>query len=249
MNDLRELAMHLDAPNRARFAIFGLTTLGFAAAARVLRGVTTAGAVVGGAVCLLLMLAAGWGGFATLATVFVMTWGATRLGYRRKQQIGSAERRSGRNAEQVLANLGIPAVAALLYICMHDGRLLLAMAASLSEVAADTLSSEIGTVLGGTPRLLTTWQPVPVGTDGAITWLGTLVGVFTGLLVGLVCAVTGLLEFRNVPLCTGAAILGTVVDSLLGATLERKGLLGNNGINFLSTACAAVLAIALRAAF
>lgn len=244
MSHLQLAAVMSRLPTGAQIAVFGLTTVGFAVAARLLRGVTTAGAIVGGAVCFLLMFAAGWGGFAALCTVFVMTWAATRVGYRRKQQIGSAERRSGRNAGQVLANLGAPALAALLFVWWHDPRLLLAIAAALSEAAADTLSSEIGTFLGGTPRLVTTWKAVAPGTDGAITWLGTLVAIFAASVVGLVCAATRVFAFHALVLCVAAALLGTLVDSLLGATLERKGVLRNNGVNFLSTACAAVLAFA-----
>jgi uncharacterized membrane protein len=43
-----------------------------------------------------------------------------------------------------------------------------------------------------------------------------------------------------------AGFLGTVIDSLLGATLERRRWLGNNGVNLLSTLAAAGLALALR---
>ena len=46
---------------------------------------------------------------------------------------------------------------------------LLAMAAALSEAAADTVSSELGQALGRTPRLITTWRPVPAGTDGGVS--------------------------------------------------------------------------------
>ena len=242
MSNLQPFATSLSSPTGAQITVFGLTTVGFAAAARLLRGVTTAGAVVGGAVCLLLMFAAGWGGFAALGTVFVLTWAATRIGYRRKQQLGSAERHGGRNAGQVWANLGVPASAALLYIWLRDPRLVIAMAAALSEVAADTLSSEIGTFLGGTPRLLTTWEAVAPGTDGAITRLGTLVALLAAVVVASVCAATRVFAFRVLPLCAAAAMAGTLIDSLLGATLERRGMLRNNGVNFLSTAAAATLA-------
>lgn len=139
MNNLEQFALVLEPVTRGRIAAFGLTTAAFATAARLLRGVTSSGAVAGGVVCLLLMLAAGWGGFAALGTVFIMTWVATRNGYPRKQQLGSAERHAGRSAGQVLANLGVPALAALLYMVLHDPRLLVAMGAALSEVAADTL--------------------------------------------------------------------------------------------------------------
>lgn len=243
MNNLEQFALVLEPVTRGRIAAFGLTTAAFAITARLLRGVTSSGAVAGGVVCLLLMLAAGWGGFAALGTVFIMTWVATRIGYPRKQQLGSAERHAGRSAGQVLANLGVPALAALLYMALHDPRLLVAMGAALSEVAADTLSSEIG-VLGGTPLLLTTWRAVPAGTDGAITWLGTLIAILAALVVSLVCAVTRVFAAGYFLPCAAAGMVGTVADSLLGATLERKGVLNNNGVNFLATACAASLALA-----
>ena len=34
------------------------------------------------------------------------------------------------------------------------------MAAALAEAAADTVSSEMGQALGGTPRLITSWRKV-----------------------------------------------------------------------------------------
>lgn len=241
MNNLQGLWLNLQLAPRAEIVCFGLTTLGFATAARLLRGVSASGAVAGGAVCFLLMMAAGWGGFAALCALFIMTWAATRLGYRRKLQLGKAERRGGRDAGQVLANLGVSTLAAALYLYLRDPRLLVAVAASLSEVAADTLSSEIGAVLGGTPRLVTNWEAVPAGTDGGITGLGTLVGLVAALLVSLVCAATRVVGFHDLLLCTAAAMGGTLSDSLLGATWERQGVLGNNAVNFLSSSTAALL--------
>lgn len=44
-----------------------------------------------------------------------------------------------------------------------------------------------------------------------------------------------------------AGVFGLFFDSLLGATLERKGWLNNDGVNFLSTASAAAFALALIA--
>ena len=241
MNNLQRLLLNLQLAPRAEILWFGLTTLGFAAAARLLRGVTAWGAVAGGAVCFLLMAGAGWGGFAALCTLFIMTWAATRVGYRRKLQLGKAERKGGRNAGQVLANIGVSTLAAVLYLYSRDPRLLVAVSASLSEVAADTLSSEIGAVLGGTPRLVTTWEAVPAGTDGGITGLGTLVGLVAAFVISLVCAATQVVGFHDLLLCTAAAMGGTLSDSLLGATWERQGVLGNNAVNFLSSGIAALL--------
>ena len=241
MNNLQFPASVVLTANGRQIALFAATTVVFCLIARALRGVTTSGSVAGGVVCFLLMLAAGWGGFAALCTVFVLTWAATRLGYRRKQELGSAEARAGRSAAQVLANLSVAGVVGILYLVNHDSRLLAAAMAALAEVAADTLSSEIGLVLGGTPRLVTTWKAVPPGTNGAITAFGTLAGVCAAGIIALVSTAGRVLAIRVLPVCIVGALAGTVADSILGATLERKGSLGNNSVNFLSTAVAALV--------
>jgi uncharacterized membrane protein len=42
-----------------------------------------------------------------------------------------------------------------------------------------------------------------------------------------------------------AAFLGTVVESVFGATLERRGLLDNEAMNFLNTLVGALAAAAM----
>src|SRR5215469_9053255 len=81
-----------------------LVTALFAAFAWAVRGVTVSGAIVGAVIGFVLIMGAGWGGFAGLGAVFALTWIATRVGYRRKQRLGTAEASSGRNAAQVFSN-------------------------------------------------------------------------------------------------------------------------------------------------
>ena len=78
--------------------LFAAISVVFAAVGRLVRGVTTSGAVAGAVVCFALLWAAGIGGFAALLTVFVLTWVSTKFGYAKKQRLGTAEARSGRNA-------------------------------------------------------------------------------------------------------------------------------------------------------
>jgi len=52
----------------------------------------------------------------------------------------------------------------------------------------------------------------------------------------------GLFAWRAFPICAGAGLAGMLADSFLGATLERRELLGNNGVNFISTVIAALTA-------
>jgi uncharacterized protein (TIGR00297 family) len=220
-----------------------LVTLAFTAIARLLRGVSRSGAVAGAAICFVLYAGAGPGAFAALVSLFVLTWASTRLGYQRKRKLGIAEKRDGRTAWQVLANLAVAAICAGFSAAIAEkALLLLAASAALSEAAADTVSSELGQARSERARLVTTWEAVPAGTDGGISWTGTLAGIAAASAVSLVCVVVGLMPFRWLGISVSAAILGMLADSFLGALLERRKLLNNNAVNFLGTAIAAITA-------
>lgn len=222
-----------------------LLTLVFAALARGLRGVTNSGAVAGAVCCFVLYVGAGPTAVAGLIAVFALAWITTRLGYHRKQKLGVAEKREGRDAFQVMANLGVATACAAVVLAQGvsgHGKIiwLLALSAALSEAAADTVSSEVGQALGEEPRLITSWKTVPAGTNGAISVIGTLAGVAAGGIVSSVCFLGGLVTFPGLLVSIGAAVIGMVADSFLGAGLERRGLLNNDSVNFLSTLVSAL---------
>jgi uncharacterized protein (TIGR00297 family) len=215
-------------------------TAGFALLAYVLKGVTRSGAVAGAIVSFILTACGGFAALAVLVCVFVLTWIATRFGYARKQQLGMAERRHGRNALQVLANLGVAAIcSALYYATRHHEVFLLATSAALAEAAADTVSSELGQACTRQARLITTFEIVPAGTDGGITLLGTVAGVIAAAIIALVCIATRLIRPRGALIVLLAGLIGTLADSFFGALLERRGYLNNDLVNFLSTFVAA----------
>jgi uncharacterized protein (TIGR00297 family) len=226
--------------------LVAVVTLSFAGLARALRGVTLSGAVAGAAVCFVLYYAAGPGAFILLTLLFALTWFATRLGYQRKQKLGTAEKKGGRTASQVLANLGVAAACAATYHWRGNAAYLLAMCAALSEAAADTVSSEVGQSSGGEVRLVTNWRRVPAGTQGGVSLRGTLSGVGAALLVSLAAVLIGLLSPRRSLLSLVAALMGVTCDSYLGAGLESRGILNNNSVNFLGTlTSAAVVGVAI----
>ena len=97
----------LIAGHEGRWVVAVALTVAFTLLARVVRGVTNSGAVAGAFSCFVLYVGGGPGAFAALITVFALAWITTRLGYARKQKLGTAERREGRKASQVLANLGV----------------------------------------------------------------------------------------------------------------------------------------------
>ena len=225
------------SPSRLGMAV-GIT-LGFTVLARVLRGVSPSGAVAGGAICLLLFVATGPVAFTALASVFVLAWMSTRAGYSRKQKLGTAEKRDGRTASQVMANLAVAAGCALLYGLSGQKSFLAALAAALAEPAADTVSSEFGQSRSDSARLVTTGRSVPAGTNGGVTAWGTLAGCAAAFLVAMVCVIGGLIPQPALWIASFAGVLGMFVDSYLGALLEGRTL-NNDAVNFLGTLFAAV---------
>jgi uncharacterized protein (TIGR00297 family) len=243
----------------------------FALAAWRFRAATAMAALCGGMICLLISVSLNTpygssifhSGLTPLLLLFVLTFEATRLGRERKVLAGVAESRKGRNAAQIIANLGVAAFFSSMigwYIVSKFGWFgefmgddararayfsipYLPMLAALAEATADTVSSEIGQAFGGTPIMLTTLRRVPHGTDGAITLIGTLAGVAAAAII----AATGIPALGMSPaecaVAFAAGVAGLFFDSLLGATVERKGWIGNDLVNFFSTAFAAAVSL------
>jgi uncharacterized protein (TIGR00297 family) len=225
-----------------------LVTLVFATVAWWIHGVDRSGAIAGGVICFVLFTTAGPGAFVGLVAVFILAWASTRVGYRRKQQQGTAERKTGRKASQVVANLGVAAVCAAVHYAhskfmASDVEIFsLGMVAAFSEAAADTVSSELGQIQE-CARLITTWKMVPPGTDGGVSPVGTLAGILGAALVAGTCLLVRLVPLRGALVGIAAATIGMLADSLLGALFERRGALNNDAVNFLGTLTAAGLAI------
>lgn len=190
--------------------------------------------------------------------VALLTFCTTRLGREKKQRMGLAEQRSGRTATQVAANLGL---AALVSSELVQGWLLdhphfirptdapmpmfVVALAALSEAAADTVSSEVGQAFGGAPRMITSLRLAEPGADGAITLVGTLSGIAAAAIVSAV-GTAALGGDRLMALIAGAGgVFGLLFDSFLGATLERRGWLNNDLVNFISTAAASACVLVI----
>jgi uncharacterized protein (TIGR00297 family) len=188
-------------------------------------------------------------GLAVMVAFFVVGSAVTRVGYRIKAQRGIAQEKGGaRGWRNAWANGGVPAFLALMAGITSGAEhplLVLAYAASVATAAADTCSSEIGKAYGRRTFLITTFRPVPPGTEGAVSLEGTLGGLLGGMVVAAVGAAVGLYPVPLLLLVGLAGLLGSLAESLIGTVAERRGWMGNDLLNALNTAIGGALAMAL----
>ncbi len=193
----------------------------------------------------LLYFAVGWR--AVVIYAFVIGAATIASAYARSQKTNKdstkAEARTWKNS---LANTGIATILALLargFPLWPIPTLTTMMIASLAAGLSDTLSHEIGVLYGGTPRRITSFDAAPAGESGAISGVGTLSGIVTAFGVGFVGLSLGIITARQALFVGGCGFAGNVIDSVLGATLEQRGFIDNNGVNTACTVSAACLVL------
>ncbi len=221
-------------------AIFALAALG---AGQITRSGAVAGFFLGAAV----YMGFGYKSFLVLVAFFAMGVAATRLGYARKAERGIEERRRGaRTWREALGNILAASFFAVLVITTpYQSAFLMALVAALAEAAGDTVASEIGKWRSPRAYLITSLKAVAAGVNGGVSLIGTAAGLGASGAVVLLAWALGLCWGWHAAVVLGAAFAGNLTDSVLGATLERRGLLTNSVVNFLATGFAGALALAV----
>lgn len=72
----------------------------------------------------------------------------------------------------------------------------------------DTLASELGILSGSPPRLVTTFERVPPGTNGAMSLGGTLASIVGGAIVGSLMGISLIVENAH---CSPKEVLTTMI--------------------------------------
>jgi uncharacterized protein (TIGR00297 family) len=177
--------------------------------------------------------AGGWQWAVLLLAFFISSSLLTRAFKDRKRAVNQVYAKSGaRDAGQVLGNGALATLfAGLNYFFPHypyDSLLWIGFAASLAAANADTWATELGVLNPHPPRLITNFKPVEPGSSGGISPVGTLAALAGAALIGLLAAL--LVPVVRLPLVTDswllgsmitvAGLLGSLCDSLLGATVQ-----------------------------
>jgi len=192
----------------------------------------------------------GWPGYGVVMFYFLVGSGVTRIGLERKEAEGIAEKRSGqRGPENVWGSALTATICALLTLISTPDwypLLILGYVASFSTKLADTTASEVGKAYGQRTFLITSLQPGPRGTDGAVSLEGTIAGIVASLLIALVAWGFGMINLWGIRLCAIAAFVATNIESVIGATLQsRWSWLNNEVVNIINTLIGALLAMGL----
>ncbi|MCD6414758.1 MAG: DUF92 domain-containing protein [Candidatus Diapherotrites archaeon] len=190
-----------------------------------LKSLDAAGSLVGTAIGLVI-LARGFEWFIVFLTFFVLGMIATNYRVSEKLKYGLGQKR--RETENVLGN----GLAALIFALTGN---VYGFFGAVAAATSDTISSEIGILSKKSPvSILNFKTKVKRGSNGGVTNLGNLFMFLGSGLIGIL----GLLLFNNFLLFWvgfWSGIFGCIVDSILGATLENKKIIGNSTVNFLST--------------
>jgi uncharacterized protein (TIGR00297 family) len=211
------------------------------------RTVSVSGAIGGSLVGIVIYAGAGASAWLLLLITFVTASIASRLGLKRKMLLGIAEERGGRRgAGNAVANCGVAAIAAVAAVATsYRAESLLALTAALAAGGSDTVASEIGKAWGRSTFLVTSFGRVKPGTPGAMSLEGTAAGIVAAFALAAVAVQLGLIASGMMLAVVVAATAGAVIESVLGATLEGPGILNNDMLNFINTAVAATVVLAL----
>lgn len=209
------------------------------------RKLTAGGGMMAAAVALLVAAGTGYGGLLLLGAFFIM--GITATSHKKHLKVFPGENHpEQRTAGQVFANGGVAAIMALLALINPeiDDMYQVMLAASLAAATADTLSSELGMVYGRNFYNILTFRKEARGLDGVVSLEGTLLGAAGAGILALLYGISFGMD-ESVWFVAIAGIAGNLADSLLGATLERKHIIGNDAVNFSNTLFGAITAMVL----
>jgi uncharacterized protein (TIGR00297 family) len=197
-------------------------------------------------ICLLVVLFTDVSWFLLLLSFYLLGGGFTRYKYAYKKDLGIAQSRGGvRGYKNVYSNSLVPLAMAVCHGIYSSDIFLYAFLGAVATANGDTLASEIGQTSRSKPRMITTLKPVEPGVDGGVTSLGEAAAFFGAAAIGLLAMAWGKTGSLGLLAAIMGGFLGTNFDSLLGATLQQRGLLTNNGVNLLATLFGALVGAAL----
>ena len=164
----------------------------------------------------------GWQWAILLLTFFITSSVLSRAFKKRKQGLDEKfSKGHERDAGQVFGNGGVATLFAALHFFFPESSLpWVGFAAALAAVNADTWATELGVLNPNPPRMITNLRKVvEKGTSGGISLIGTLASLTGSALIAVLASLLTDNWFL-LPLITISGLAGSLVDSLLGGTVQ-----------------------------
>ncbi|MDZ7262549.1 MAG: DUF92 domain-containing protein, partial [candidate division KSB1 bacterium] len=147
----------------------------------------------------------------------------SRVGREQKKTFKAIfQKSSQRDLGQVLANGGLAGILVLMWNYFPGEQWYFLYLGTLAAVTADTWATEIGVFSRKWPRLILNFKPVPPGTSGGISPLGTSAAMAGALIISLVGWLVSEVKVKLFLLIILAGLLASMFDSLLGATIQAQ---------------------------
>lgn len=187
----------------------------------------------------IILFSAGFNWLCLILLFLLLSLLATRHSKYYKQNLGIYEGK--RTAKNVISNGVVAFIMAAFggyYLPFVGGFI-----GAIATATADTMASEIGILQK--PRLITTFKKVSPGTDGAVSVLGTLVGIVGAGIIGVAAFLLGIISdpILSLKIAIISGTIGCFMDSILGAVLERRNIINNEHVNLLATITGALVGI------
>ena len=183
---------------------------------------------------------------------------ATRFAIVYKKALGVEESDEGtRGGSNVISNGILPPLIALSYSfgILSPEQALVAFTTSMAAASADTMASEIG-VLSPSPVLITNPKKVvEPGVDGGISFEGLTASFLSAVSISMLAYASFLvlieekhlfyssIELNYLFISVFFGFFGSILDSFLGATFQKRGYLTNNGVNLVSISLSVVFSL------
>lgn len=234
-------------PERPLWILAVGINLAVAAAAYLAGAVSRSGSAAGAAAGTVILAAGGWGAYAVLWCFFLAGTIASRLGYGRKERMGTAQAKRGRRGvEHVAANCLLGTLIAALSPFQAEWGI--AFAACFAAALADTLATEVGTLYGRRAFSPLGGRELSVGTPGAVSSPGLLAAAAGAALIALVGALAGLVPAEAIWVVALSGFCGALAESVANDLGRRSGTrLDHEFANALNTFIGAVVAIEIWA--
>tara|TARA_Y100000589_G_scaffold264863_1_gene255661 strand:- start:8719 stop:9447 length:729 start_codon:yes stop_codon:yes gene_type:complete len=188
-----------------------------------------------------------WQGWISVVLYLFLGSLVTKIGFERKNKLGLAEKRGGkRGPENVWGSAATGLfLAVLIDLNLFNGiNLMIGFAASFAAKLADTFGSEIGKRYGKNAFLITSFEKVKSGTEGAISFEGTLASLIGSILMTYIFLFLRLINYKkDFLIVVFSGFVATIIESFIGAKFQDKLKLSNEIVNSIQTIIAATIAI------